>query len=78
MVFAGFGHLKNIYDYKELSTSSTVAKNATVRLEGEQEVMLNMEYYNLDVRELYTICSRIDYQQVYKRVLIFNGYIFCP
>lgn len=42
-------HLKNIFLTGELSESATVAKNATVQLEGNREVLREIEYYNLDV-----------------------------
>lgn len=41
-------HLKSIYYSKELDSSSTVAKYATVQREGERRVERNVEYYNLD------------------------------
>ncbi len=41
-------HLKNIYDSRELSKNSTVAKNATVQIEGGRKITRNIEYYNLD------------------------------
>jgi prophage maintenance system killer protein len=41
-------HLKNIYADNELSKSSTVAKNATVQIEGNREINREIEIYNLD------------------------------
>ena len=41
-------HLKNIYKEKELDIFSTVAKNATVQIEGKRKVERVIEYYNLD------------------------------
>ncbi|MDW8332293.1 MAG: virulence protein RhuM/Fic/DOC family protein [Cyclobacteriaceae bacterium] len=41
-------HLKNIYREGELTKKSTVAKNATVQLEGGRKVKRMIEYYNLD------------------------------
>ena len=41
-------HLKNIYKEGELQQISTVAKNATVQLEGKRNVTREIEYYNLD------------------------------
>lgn len=41
-------HLKNIFTSKELEESSTVAKNATVQIEGNREVVRDVEYFNLD------------------------------
>lgn len=42
-------HIKNIYDEGELEKKSTVAKNATVQIEGDRLVERNIDYYNLDV-----------------------------
>lgn len=42
-------HLKNIYKEGELLFESTVAKNATVQIEGDREIKREIEYYNLDV-----------------------------
>ncbi len=41
-------HLKNIFAEGELVRESTVAKNATVQIEGNRETKRNIEYYNLD------------------------------
>lgn len=41
-------HLKNIYESGELDREATVAKIATVQIEGEREVTRPLEYYNLD------------------------------
>ncbi|MGJ8694201.1 MAG: virulence RhuM family protein [Thalassotalea sp.] len=41
-------HLKNIYDDGELVQDSTVAKYATVQIEGSREINRQLEYYNLD------------------------------
>jgi hypothetical protein len=41
-------HLKNIYQEGELTRESTVAKNATVRLESTRAIKRDIEYYNLD------------------------------
>ena len=41
-------HLKNIYKEGELDTKATVAKNATVQMEGGRRVERVIEYYNLD------------------------------
>src|SRR5690606_38013750 len=40
--------LSNIYKERELDMNSTVAKNATVQMEAEREIVRNIEYYNLD------------------------------
>lgn len=42
-------HIRNIYDTKELNKSSTVAKNATVQIEGERRIVRKILYYNLDL-----------------------------
>ena len=41
-------HLKNIFNEAELDKMATVAKNATVQMEGDREVIREIEYYNLD------------------------------
>jgi hypothetical protein len=41
-------HLRNIYNERELEESATVAKNATVQIEGSREVVRDVVYYNLD------------------------------
>jgi len=42
-------HISNIYKEKELSKNSTVAKYATVQMEGGREIKREIDYYNLDV-----------------------------
>jgi len=42
-------HIKNVYVSGELDKSSTVAKIATVELEGKREIKRDIEYYNLDM-----------------------------
>ncbi len=42
-------HIKNVYADKELLPKATVAKFATVQIEGDREVERNLDYYNLDV-----------------------------
>ena len=42
-------HISNIYDENELDQLSTVAKYATVQMEGARQVERQIEYYNLDV-----------------------------
>ena len=42
-------HIKNVYSDKELLPEATVAKFATVQIEGDREVERNIDYYNLDV-----------------------------
>jgi prophage maintenance system killer protein len=41
-------HFRNIYEEKELDKKSTVAKNATVQIEGGRRIERVIEYYNLD------------------------------
>ena len=42
-------HIKNIFDENELSRASTVAKFATVQIEGSRQIKREIEYFNLDV-----------------------------
>jgi len=42
-------HINNAFEEGELSMESTVAKYATVQIEGEREVSRDLIYYNLDV-----------------------------
>ncbi len=42
-------HINNVFSEGELDKNSTVAKFATVQLEGGREIERNIEYYNLDV-----------------------------
>jgi prophage maintenance system killer protein len=42
-------HINKIYDSNELSSRATVAKYATVQIEGSREVAREIEFYNLDV-----------------------------
>ena len=42
-------HIKNVYADAELEQNRTVAKFATVQIEGDREVTRDIEYYNLDV-----------------------------
>jgi len=42
-------HIKRIFAEKELKPGSTVAKNATVQIEGKRKVVREIEYYNLDM-----------------------------
>ncbi len=41
-------HLRNVYKEGELDRQATVAKNATVQIEGERTVTRQVEFYNLD------------------------------
>jgi hypothetical protein len=41
-------HLRNIYQDGELNEMATVAKNATVQMEGNRRVKRDLEFYNLD------------------------------
>ncbi len=41
-------HLRNIYEVRELTKKATVAKFATVQIEGGRQVKRHIEYYNLD------------------------------
>ena len=42
-------HINNVFKEKELDMEVTVAKFATVQLEGDREVERSIEFYNLDV-----------------------------
>jgi len=42
-------HIQNIYQTGELESKSTVAKIATVQMEGKRQVKREIEYYNLDL-----------------------------
>lgn len=42
-------HIKNVFEEGELLREATVAKNATVQIEGDREVSREIEYFNLDV-----------------------------
>jgi len=41
-------HLRNVYKEGELEREATVAKNATVQIEGDRTVTRRVEFYNLD------------------------------
>lgn len=51
-------HIKNIFKSGELDENSTVAKIATVQIEGSREVTRDIEYYNLDM--IISIGYRVD------------------
>ena len=42
-------HISNVFRTGELSKGATVAKLATVQIEGDREITRNIEYYNLDM-----------------------------
>ena len=42
-------HIKNVFEEGELLKDSTVAKIATVQMEGSRQVKRMIEFYNLDV-----------------------------
>lgn len=42
-------HIRNIYKSEELEKSSTCAKNAQVRMEGNRKIQREISYYNLDM-----------------------------
>ena len=42
-------HIKDIYNSGELSRKATVAKNATVQIEGGRKIERSIERYNLDM-----------------------------
>lgn len=41
-------HLRNVFQEGELERETTVAKNATVQMEGDRKVTRQVDYYNLD------------------------------
>jgi hypothetical protein len=41
-------HLSGVYKSRELNRQATVAKNATVQMEGNRKIVRQVEYYNLD------------------------------
>ncbi len=51
-------HIKNIFNSNELDKNTTVAKIATVQIEGNREVTRDIEYYNLDM--ILSIGYRVD------------------
>ena len=54
-------HIGNVFNDKELEQKSTVAKFATVQIEGEREINREIEYYNLDV--IISVGYRVKYQK---------------
>ena len=42
-------HIREVFKEHELKKEATVAKNATVQIEGNREIVRQIEYYNLDV-----------------------------
>jgi prophage maintenance system killer protein len=57
-------HIKNIYKTKELKKETTVAKIATVQIEGNRKTKREIEYYNLDV--ILSVGYRVDSKQASK------------
>ena len=51
-------HIKNIFNTKELERNQTVAKIATVQVEGTKSVKRDIEYFNLDM--IISIGYRVD------------------
>lgn len=74
-------HIKNIYKSEELEEKATVAKIATVQVEGSREVTRYIDYYNLDI--ILSVGYRVDSKEathfrkwsssILKKYLI-NGY----
>ena len=74
-------HIREIFKEHELQKEATVAKNATVQIEGGREVIRQIEYYNLDViiSTGYRVKSQrgVQFRQWANRVLkeyILHGY----
>jgi hypothetical protein len=42
-------HINTIFEEQELEANSTVAKFATVQIEGQRKIKREIEHYNLDV-----------------------------
>lgn len=53
--------IKNVFEEGELQERATVARFATVQIEGQREVERNIEYYNLDV--IISVGYRVKSQQ---------------
>ena len=51
-------HIKNIFNSDELEHNSTVAKIATVQIEGNRSIKREIEYYNLDM--ILSVGYRVD------------------
>lgn len=70
-------HLSNLYKEKELSRRATVAKNATVRVEGNRAVRREIEYYNLDaiISVGYRVSTRVATQFRQWATKILHSYI---
>lgn len=54
-------HIKNVFEEGELNLNSTVAKFATVQMEGGRTVERSIDYYNLDV--IISVGYRVKSQQ---------------
>ena len=54
-------HIKNVFEEGELPNEATVANFATVQVEGNREVVRNIDYYNLDV--IISVGYRVKSQQ---------------
>lgn len=54
-------HIKNVFEEGELPAEATVANFATVQVEGNREVIRNIDYYNLDV--IISVGYRVKSQQ---------------
>ena len=57
-------HIRNIYKSGELDKNSTVAKIATVQIEGKRKIERNIEYYNLDA--ILSVGYRVNSKQATK------------
>jgi hypothetical protein len=49
-------HIKNVFEEGELRPEGTVAKSATLQIEGEKLVTRGIEFYNLDAESLFAPC----------------------
>lgn len=57
-------HVNNSYHEHKLDNPSTVAKNATVQIEGGREVLREIEFYNPDV--IISVCYCVKSKRIYQ------------
>ncbi|MBR5634732.1 MAG: virulence RhuM family protein [Prevotella sp.] len=76
-------HIRDVYKENELQREATVAKNATVQIEGNRKIIRQIKYYNLDViiSVGYRVKSQrgVQFRQWANRVLkeyLLRGYVF--
>ena len=76
-------HIRDVYKENELQREATVAKNATVQIEGNRKIIRQIKYYNLDViiSVGYRVKSQrgVQFRQWANHVLkeyLLRGYVF--